>query len=406
MCKKKAHTNVVPQYIPVIAADASILQSASSFITPVCGLSDPRASQAFDSVVTAFCNNCNLVLPLPKSDSGNWPLLLSLWRKTNAVSELHNLEIDDKIYQYISDTIADKFAVYAEGVPYDVARWVAFQFTPTLVSQYLIGCHGLESILRTGPIISKLLSSGKLKNFTDAVLTLHKNQEFREPKEYSTLVGTPEVPSFLHLCASYSLSFCIRGWSYAAKIGMTPENPIYRHLWLRAPALRADVEDLFIRIPDKDTVELFPWGHILLSIFDQQNPLTSRTPGRVEEVLIGIRERSIRLGEELTRILRVLAHPGIQTTPKLTEEEILVLDLLRELKIWPRFANTTRPERLTKWLRQIFSDALPFLKIPVEIVTSNTQSTLLRRIETAFRIQFRRDTFWDIFENPGIQKTR
>jgi hypothetical protein len=332
------------------------------------------------------------------------PPLLSLWKETKSVSELHNLELNDKIYKLISTKIANSFAAYAEGAPHDVARWVAFQFTPPLVTQYLIGCPDLESIVRTGPIVRDLIASLRLTRFSDAVIDLHKNEEFREPEDYSKLIGTSEIPSFIHLCASYALSFCLRGWSYAARIGITHKNSIYRHLWLRAPALRTDVGDLLNRRPEKVPIELFPWGRILLSIFDPQNPITSRELSRVKEVLMGIRELSKQYSEELTISSRALIHPSTQVTPKLTKEEILVLDILGKLNIRPRYANTTRPEKLAEWLRKIFSDALPFLKIPVELVTSNTQSTLLRGIESAFRIRFRRDTYWDIFENPGIRK--
>jgi hypothetical protein len=59
---------------------------------------------------------------------------------------------------------------------------------------------------------------------------------------------------------------------------------------------------------------------------------------------------------------------------------------------------------LASWLRQIADVKLPAISRPIEFISSNLQPGWVRNVESGFRIEFKRDTFWDVFNDPGFGK--
>jgi hypothetical protein len=88
-----------------------------------------------------------------------------------------------------------------------------------------------------------------------------------------------------------------------------------------------------------------------------------------------------------------------------TEREAIVVETLTKVGLVPRFAETTRIERLAKVLRGLAEHQAAW-KFTAELITSSFQAEWARNLEAGFRIRFRRDNFWDVFEDSGIKSLK
>src|SRR5262249_46071533 len=96
---------------------------------------------------------------------------------------------------------------------------------------------------------------------------------------------------------------------------------------------------------------------------------------------------------------------NLPTEPKdrITDAELFVIDILRAAHVNPRYANSTFLQRAVTCARTIASKS-PVLSAAIELITTNLQPEWARRPETAFRLRFRRDSFWHIMEDPIIRQ--
>lgn len=385
--------------LPAIAADTTLLLAASSFILPASGLTDPRAAKAFDAAATAFCNGAKLLLPLPETSTEDIPIFLDLWR-ANGLEMVPHLELSDVGFAEVGAIVAGQFAAFVEGMPYDAARWVQFQFTTACLKNHL-GRLSKWSILRAGDIADSLLSAERLNGFKESILSLQKEHAFQEPADLEDLLMRREIRSFVHLCAAYAISVCVRGFSYALSLGRRESPPAYRHHWVRIPALKALPLAGGSASFEPNPPRWFPWGAVLEKVFDPGQPLAPREGHAVKEVLSRIRERAADLRDVLGELVddAVPHHDA-----RLSEREALVVDTLAHAGVYLRYANSTRPEALAQWLRSVVASQLPLLRVPVELVTGNLQPRWARESEEGLRFRYRRDTFWEVFSDPGIRE--
>ena len=360
---------------------------------------DPRADIAFESLATAFCSGAEAFLPIPRTESlPNDPLFLSVWKRVGTVNEIQNAALSDEAFLRIGGKASKAFATFAEGEPWNVARFIALEFSDALQSQNLqdSDCAGA---IQAAPLAQELIRDNCLPRLTDALLTFQRDFGLREPRQYTHLIGNATFESLIHFAISYSLGISLRGWSYAANIALLTEEPVYRYAWIRSPALGVNISGKLERLTEDCPSSWFPWGSILRYAFDPENPLLKRDTALVSEVLVAIRESSANLP---ARVCLGTKYP--EHAPP-TDAEVLVLDILRGAGVLPRYADTTRAEILSRWLREIIRRAAPFLELPAELITSATQTKWLRGIEFAFRLRFRRDTLWDVFEEPGVRRS-
>jgi hypothetical protein len=395
----------VTQPAPVIATDVAQLLAASSFVTPTAEAhADPRASRAFDIVATAFCGGAKLLVPLPKDRFENIPLFDRLWRSEAAVEAKPNLELTDTGFAAVAAAASPGLAQYVEGVPDDAARWIAFQFTGAVVTNHL-SRSDLEPIRRAAQTATHLLESKRLQRFEDAILRLHRTEGLREPREYEELTPTTEIPSLIHLCTAYLVSVALRGFSYAGALDSTVGSPVYHHHWVRGPVLRAAIGDDYSRTLEEKTHVWFPWGAILRRVFDPADPWISRDETAVIDVLSAIRSQATAFSMDLASIARASIAESSDTDVRLTEAEGLVVDVLSRAGVALKYSTKVRTRRLAKVLRDIVEDSLPFAKVPVEIVLAGLQPGWARKADGKYRVRFRRNTFWDVFEDAGIRAT-
>jgi hypothetical protein len=377
-----------------VAVDVTLLLAASSYIQPADGRSDPRAADAFDAVTSAYCNGAELYVPLPKTDVEAVPFFFNLWSQASALNTVPDLELTDEAYAAGAATLNSHLAVFMEGDAWDVAHWTAFQFTQDIVESHLRRAD-MESIRRAGEAAATLIESDRLLLLRNAIGELQRNRRISVPEEYEPLVGTSDIPSFFHLVVAYAISVSIRGCSYAHGLAQLPAKPIYRHHWMRSPALRhAFVESTVL---EATATEWIPWGSILRKIFD---PKVAERPSRVdlERVLVALRSMTPRLREDLTQTREKPHANGI------TDDEELLIKALLDVGIAPRYAGTRGAEKLASWLRDLVGLYVPIFKVPVELITSSLQPHIFRQAETRLRLlTFRRDTFWEVLEDPGIK---
>src|ERR1700687_45912 len=344
--------------VPPIAADTTLLVAASSFIEPSSGLEDPRAELASDSVVSAFCSGPQLVLPLPKQGSGYRAIFLELWRQSVGVTEVHDLELDDDDFASVVEAMEPGFSDYIEGMPGQAASWVQFQFTD-LSGQDGAAMRAHErAILRAGPVADSLLREGRLTRSAEAILRLERERTMREPAYYTHLLEAPEIRSFLHLCAAYTISFCARGFSYALSLGRLESSPVYRHHWIRTPALKAERLTLGAPAMDPNPPAWFPWGPILRSVFDPKLPLVERSRGKAMAVIAQLRDEAARFRRELGGDAEVVR--GAEDPRRITDGEAYVLETLARAGVYPRYRGSTRARALVKWLRAVVGADLPW----------------------------------------------
>ena len=395
------HIRLSSNPVPPVAADITLLLSAYSFISPLSGRLDPRARAAFDAVATAYCNGAQLLLPLPKDRPADVPLFLDLWKRSSVVTEVPQLELSDEAFDEIAATCSDAFVTYAEGTPDDVARWIAFQFSDQAVEAHLTRSD-MDTIRRAGPLAAELLRLKRLPKLTDAILRLQGEGPLQEPGEYEWMVGSPDLPSFIHLCLAYALSVAFRGYSYALGVGQLPNDPAYRHHWIRSPVLRTNLPHGSTRTADQ-TATWFPWGALLTAVFDPRKPLAKRRPERVAEVLDGIRASAPQVRHAFAQPLAEPSKLG-SISSKLTDRDQLILDVLRSVDVTPRYSASTGIETLAEWLRGLVKERHPIWQVPIEVVLAQLQPEWLRKLEAGFRARFRRDRFWDVFEDPGLRR--
>jgi len=377
-----------------VAADVTLLLAASSFIKPAEQRTDPRCGDAFDAVTTAYCNGAELYVPLPKAVVEAVPFFFSLWSASSALNTVPHLELTDEAFSQHVAALGSHLAKFIEGDAWDVARWTAYQFTQDIVTAH-VRRSDMDAILRAGESARQLIDGKALQTLRNVVGELQKDNDIRAPEEYRPLVGTAEIPSFFHLVVAYAISVSVRGCAYAYGLAQIPNAPIYRHHWMRSPALRFGFPDATVKLDERPS-EWIPWGTILRKVFAPA-PAGLLSTDELERVLIELRNNSPRLREELTRTDERLNGKG------LSQDEQLLIETMLDAGIAPRYSDTSRAEELAVWLRNLVSTYVPVLKIPVEIITSTLQPQMLRTLETNLRRTFRRDTFWEVLEDPGVR---
>jgi hypothetical protein len=328
------------------------------------------------------------------------PLFYSLWSQRAAVATILDMELSDEAFTAISAPGAQSFAEYAEGFPADISRWIAFHFTPAIADVYHQRSD-LGAIKRCAPLARQLLKEGALVKLEASIGKRQEEDSVATPRLYEKLVGTADIPSFLHLCIAYALSISLRGYSYAVALGSQASGPLYRHHWVRAPIVRRfGSEGRGTEVVRESIVE-FPWGVILRAVFDPAAPLARRDPQAVAAVLDAIRDRSDQV--------RVAIQDGVLTQlataggDRITDADAFVLDILGAAGISPRYASSTLLQKAVQFARTISSKS-PFLSVLVELITANLQPGWLRCPETALRVRFRRDSFWRVMEDPLIRQ--
>ena len=291
--------------------------------------------------------------------------------------------------------------MYAEGDASNVARWIAFQFTPTIATEHL-GRSDLSAIERCAPIARQLLKTGKLTKLESAIAELQRDNTIRPPRLYEHLVGRSHIPSFHHLCIAYAISVSLRGYSYAIALGQHPNAPLYCHHWVRSPIVRRiGSHDVPAEVEHQSMV-VFPWGEILQRVFDTAEPLSDRSPDHVAQVLDGIRDRSARVRDAIQAGLLDGLVEKVASN-RITDAEDFIVRLLLEVGVSPGYAKSNFLQRAVALLRGISKQSIAF-KIPVDLITANLQPNWLRRPESIMRMRFKRDSFWKVMEDPGIRK--
>lgn len=376
-----------------VAVDVTLLLAASSFVKPAENRTDPRCAEAFDAVTTAYCNGAELYVPLPKTEVEAVPFFFDLWSRQLALKVVPHLELTDEAYFDTVRALAPHLAAYIEGDACDVARWTAYQFTQNIVNPHLPRAD-MDAIRRAGETTRQLIDAQSFPLLREEIGLLQRQDNIRAPEEYQPLIGTKDVPSFFHLVVAYAISVSIRGCSYAYGLAQIPGAPIYRHHWMRSPALRFGFPSATVA-KDPQPSEWIPWGTILRNAL---GPAGDRPDyPELDRILTELRAKTPRLREELTKTGDRINRHG------LTEDEEILIEAMLDVGIAPRYAQTTRAEKLAAWLRDLTALYLPIFKVPVEIVTSGLQPHMLRTFETNLRRTFRRDTFWEVLEDPGIR---
>jgi len=185
----------------------------------------------------------------------------------------------------------------------------------------------------------------------------------------------------------------VRGWAYAKALERIPELPIYRYHWIRSPTLRYVG---WQTSPESRLVsEWIPWGTILRGTFDREKKPLSW----MQDAMTALRAQSLE-----TRLHLTQAAASPKSATRLSDDEILLLEGLVKAGVVPRYAEKQRVNRYVTWLRRLVKDRSLLWQLPVDLITANVQSRTARRIESRFRTRFRRDTFWDVFEDPGVRR--
>jgi hypothetical protein len=339
-------------------------------------------------------------MPLPHAEVEEIPVFYALWSRRAAVSTIPEMELSDDAFSAIAAHGAQSFVEYAEGYSSDVSRWIAFHFTPSVAEVYHQRSD-ISAIQRCAPLAHELLQRGAFASVEASIGKLQEEGAVATPGMYEHLVGTHDIPSFLHLCIAYALSISLRGYSYAVALGTQASGPLYRHHWVRAPIVRRFGSDERGTEVLRESVAEFPWGIILKAVFDPAAPLVNRNPEVVAAVLDAIRDRSDQVRTAIKDgVLSNLAAAGGH---RITDAEVFVLDVLRAAGVSPRYASSTLLQRAVQFARTVSSKS-PILSVIVELITTNLQPEWLRYPETGFRVGFRRDSFWKIMEDPQIRQ--
>jgi hypothetical protein len=386
-----------------IATDASLLHAAVSYVQGYGDTTDPRAARAFSLLSDAYCNGADLVLPLPASKQETIPLFLPLWRSRNAVTVHPNLELSDEGYDAIADMSVASFTTFVEASPSAVTELIRFQFSPPIAGES--GLYDIEGSVRRAAAIAHRCFEGKqLPNLSASIVEAERRYGFQEPTALAHLVGTPDLPSFLHLCVAYAFSIYVRGYSYALGLSSGDVVPVYRHHWLRAPMLRTVMpSEVATRLADEPT-EWFPWGDLITSLLAPGGPAVRRDIQSVSDLLDGIRSQGGAVRDALSAGLFDPPEATSLDSHSLTQAEGFLVEILRVAGAPLRYHKEMLAERARSWLTSIVHEKSPLWQVPVELVTANLQPRWVRDRETVLRTRFRRDTYWDVFDRSEISR--
>jgi hypothetical protein len=376
-----------------VASDITTLVSASSFLGHYSTNIDPRAGDLFESVVTDYCSGSKLIVPLPQKSSGAGDFFVDLWTKDATATELHGLELTDLGFQVISKKHINRLIDFIEGDPQSIAEWLALQFSMENADRHL-SRSDTHAILRAGPLAREPLDKGRLERFKDALVI----NRIKEPAFYTEYIGKDEIPRLTDLCFAYVVSVAVRRLAYAGGIDQSGHKPIYRPHWIGNPVMKDPLLPETIRTMEAKPVTRFPWGMLLRRYInlDPAIPIS-----KLRESLLGLRQNAGQFQNEY------LQQPLVKNASDsaLTEREAIVVETLMKVGLVPRFAESTRRERLAKVLRSLTEHQSAW-KFTAELITTSFQAEWARNLEAGFRIRFRRDNFWDVFEDSGVKSLR
>jgi len=252
---------------------------------------------------------------------------------------------------------------------------------------------------RVSRVASSLLADGGMPMLRRELGDLMRQRMVPRPPVFDRMIGGRDIPSFVHLALCYGLSLSVRGLAVSRISG----TPIYKHAWVRAPSLRFQLESLTAARKSVEPPKWFPWGRILVKAFDPAQPAVRRDKYFASDVLRSLRLRaSTVMGDDFSS--RLLTTGTRTDTRSPTDAEVVVLDILRDVGVWPRYADTTRPEQLAAGLRALVKAASPALAAPMELISGQLQNRWVRGVELDFRLRFRRDALWDVFDSTGVSE--
>lgn len=390
-----------------MGVDTTLLRAASSFLNPSESDEDPRACDSFIRIATEYCNGAKLVLPLPQNSLGNMPMFCNLWKRNRALTAIEGRELSDDLFAKIAAARSEDFAAWVEGEPGPVAHWIAFQFSPEVSDAYLSRTN-TDAIKRCASIVLSMVKENKFLRLQNAIDRLWESKSISRPKFYDALIHEREIPSFHHLCIAYALSIALRGYAYALALGAEEHPALYCHHWIRSKII-GDFEAGPIPVQITSHSELqFPWGEILANVFDREKPLVNRTTEKITDILEGIRNKAGVVQHEIKNgLLCSSASDGENDNTRVSDAEVFILDLLNEVGVSPRYGESGRLQRLVKFVR-LASHHSPLVKVAIETLIADMQPQWIRKKETMYRAHerfcFKRDSFWKVMEDPGIQR--
>jgi hypothetical protein len=385
-----------------VAIDTAAFQSADSFVEPPSGLADPAAAASFEMVLDAFCSGAALHVPLPKDVRAKRPRLFSLWQEW---VEVPNVRLSAQGVNEIGARLVDSFLNLAKGSAPSLAQWIAFQFTPQIVTQY-IGRTGweLDDVREVAQFTLDVIGRPEANNLLNALDELRSKNVLSTPPEYYSFIGTFQSEN--HLAVSYLVSVYLRGWSYASSLYQHPAEPEYRSLWLRAPALR-DPAIVAKREPLVSSDTYF-WGRLLRRMFDPRLGALPQDFDAVQKVASSLRAHR----DDIFAEAQIYAPDSVfsaslgRGTEAPTNAEIaIVTGILKAGGVLP-YNSRGLEDKLLKALRAAASVLGDKAAKTVEYVTADLRRnwvyTNLSKAEAYFRLRFRRSNFWEIYEDLGI----
>ena len=262
--------------------DTCMFQSGSSLIVPYDAQADPRAALCFAEVATLFCSGASLRYPIPRTDSGKLPFLLELWKPYGALP-VANAELKDKELEWYEAPLEHGFVEYVEQYSDEVARWLRFQYTPSIMNEYFARA-GRDPIQRVLPNAAKFLLDRSIPNFCQAIDTHIGNTiptVFRSDEAFK---GKPQL-----FATAYLFSVYIRGLSYAQQCGQTNTTMPYSFIWFRKNALQRPTKQQASRYLRTCN---YPWGIVLACLWQGGKDGMVRNSSHIAELLQGIREQS------------------------------------------------------------------------------------------------------------------
>lgn len=381
-----------------VAIDTTAFVAADSVMAPQGALRDPNAYLAFGEIVNAFCNGAELYYPVAADRLCAVPKLLSYWKDEYGGQEVRRLALTPTGTHYIGKNLSSGFCEYARGSADVISRWLSFWWTQPAVLQRSTE-EQIGPLEEAAEAIGPLLG-GALAPLAANLARAREAGTLQTPIALVHLIGRT-FNSFDHLAVAYVFSYYVRGWRYAHGIAEHQDAPIYVHHWLRSCALRD-------RSIGKQTgrVELpnvwFPWGTLLAAMYMADG--RALDPERTLATLKHIREN----GPTVVRALEEHRekHPQFldEFSSTLQEPQFLLLSLLESCDVFPRYADTSRPERWALVLKAVAPAGGLFAKMAADVIASSLQASFFRAAESRFRQDFRCSTFWSVFDRTAINR--
>lgn len=378
------------------AMDTAMMQSAYYYVSGELGaFNDTWAENSFINFVDRYVQAKRCIVPLPAESLGVRNSLIDLWCEDAEFEKELGPPVQDKQLQL---ALWDKIVWVAENLPTQTASWIAMQWTPQVVKEYL----SRGTMEHIDAVIEQHGTELSRKEFTGIKKSLEQllhHSDFRMDSRYLSRAASAHVDIVTYALA-YGISCQFRGRQYADGLAEKRPGIRYTYHWVRD--LMVGLEGIDTQVGQLEEIENISWGNVLFKQIKAGNLRRD-----VSLILDKLRKlRNIVQGKQYQGDLNALRVGGSIYRPEMKKDlEALELKVLGHLRLPPIYRETTLAGALSKGAQAISeASGSAFGKAAFQLIDLLSTSKVMRAIDARVVRTISMNWFWRNFWVPGVRR--